>query len=415
MKRLLKWLAAITVVLVLLFGGLAMALQHWVGSDDFRGRAGQQLSAALGVPVQLGGFGLDVWPLPAVALDQVQIKSRPPLTLERIEVRPAWTGLLQGRLEIATLIVRRAVLPEQAVAAIAAALKKSQHDAARGAKAQNSGGMATLPRRTVLDDVSWVDAKGGSITVNAQAQLDDDGLPAAAQVEVRKGRFAGAELTLQRQADLWELRAQIGGGTVMGKLQVKPAGRGGSSLQGQLTTANVEVAALTAPSRTLTGRLEAHTTLQAQFHELGEVADALQTQTRFTVHDAVVHGIDLAQAVKAVGLNRGGETRLNTLAGVVTTHGRTVQLRDLAAASGALSAAGNVTISPDRSLKGRVTVDLASKAAGGNVGVPLAVGGTVDSPSVMLTREALIGAAVGAATAPPGDRLSQALRGLLGK
>jgi hypothetical protein len=89
-----------------------------------------------------------------------------------------------------------------------------------------------------------------------------------------------------------------------------------------------------------------------------------------------------------------------------------------------LSANGNVAIAPNRSLSGRVTVDLASGAAGGAIGVPLAVGGTLDDPSVTLTRGALVGAAVGTLLAPGvgtgagaklGDRLGESLKGLFGK
>jgi len=142
------------------------------------------------------------------------------------------------------------------------------------------------------------------------------------------------------------------------------------------------------------------------------------------VHNAVIHGIDLAKAVKSVGLNRGGETRLDTLAGNVTTQGRAVQLSNLVATSGALSANGNVAMAPDKSLSGRVTVDLASAAAGGAIGVPLQVGGTMDSPSVTLSHGALVGAAIGTALAPGvgtgagaklGDKLGDGLKGLFGK
>src|SRR6185295_6409117 len=155
--------------------------------------------------------------------------------------------------------------------------------------------------RTLLDHVTWVDARGASTTVNAQAQIDTDGMPASAQVEVLKGRLQGAKATLQRQPDHWALRAAIGGGSVTAKFQLQAAVKGGSLLQGQMDVLNVEVAALTAPSRTLTGRLEAHATWRAEFRELDALADALRSQTRFTVHNAVVHGVDLAQAVKTVG------------------------------------------------------------------------------------------------------------------
>lgn len=425
MKRLVKWLAGIVLVLILGLGAVALALQHWVGSEDFRGRTARQISSALGVPVQLGGISVDVWPLPAVALDQVQVKSQPPLTLERIEARPVWAGLLQGRLAVATLVVRNAVVPEQAVMAIMAAYQKAQRTAGRAEPGKPSaGGMDFLPRRTLLEQVTWVPARGARMTLDAQARLDDDGLPASARVDVTKGRFEGAKATLQREPGHWTLKAAIGGGTVSGKLQLGAGARGGSLLQGQFDTANVEVSALTAPSRTLTGRLEAHTTLRSEFREPGALADAMQSQTRFTVRNAVVHGIDLAKAVKSVGLNRGGETRLDTLAGNVATQGRAVNVTSLVATSGALSANGNVAMAPDRTLSGRVTVDLVSAAAGGTLGVPLAVGGTLDAPSVTLTRGALLGAAIGTAVAPGvgtgagaklGDRLGEGLKGLFGK
>jgi hypothetical protein len=428
MKRIVKWLVAIVVVPFLLLVCVAAALQYWVGSDDFRGRVSQQASSALGVPVVLGRITVDVWPLPAVGLDQVQVKSQPPLALERVEARPSWAPLLQGRLEIATLIVRNAVVPEQAVAAIAAAYQRA-HPApkARGDSKAPGASMALMPRRTVLEQVTWVHAKGGSTTVDAQAVLDDDGLPATATLAVRKGRFEGASAKLERRSDHWALRAEIGGGSVIGKLQFQPAaGKNAPLLQGQLNTTNVEVAALTAPSRVLTGRLDAQTILRASLRDPGALADALQTQSRFTVRNAVVHGLDLAQAVKSVGLNRGGETRLDTLTGNVVTQGRNVQLNNLVAKSGALSANGSVAMAANRSLGGNINVELASVSASGPLAVPLVVGGTVDSPSVMPTRSALLGAAAGVLAprggasgsgsgANLGDRLGEGLRGLFGK
>jgi hypothetical protein len=424
MKRIAKWLAVGAGVVLLLLGGVALALRHWLATDDFRVRVQQQVSAALGVPVELGRITIDVWPLPAVALDNVQVRSRPPLTLERIEARPSWEPLLHGRLQVATLVVRNAVLPEQAITAIAAAFHKKQASAPAAAASATSAGGTPLPQRALLQHVTWVPAKGSRSTIDAQFQLDPDGLPANAKFEVREGRWQGARATLQRAGDDWNLHADIGGGTVNGKTHWQAAAKGASLLQGQLETANVEVSALTAPSRTLTGRIEAHTTFRADIPAGGSVADAMHTQTRFTVRNAVVHGIDLAQAVKTIGLSRGGQTTLDTLAGQVTTQGRNVQLHNLVATSGMLSATGNVNMTPDRRLDGRVSVALAAGSVGGALGVPLSVGGTLDAPSVTLTRGALLGAAIGTAIAPGvgtgagaslGDRLGQGLRGLFGK
>ena len=422
MRRVAKWLLAAVVLLVLLFAGVAVALQQWLASAEFRGRAAQQASAALGVPVEFGALMVDVWPLPAVAVDRLQVKTRPAITLERVEARPRWQALLQGRLEIATLVVRNAVIPEKTLAVLAAGAHKKGE---KPQPADRGRTMAMLPRRAILDGVTWVWAKGGRSTVDAQFGLAPDGLPQDGRIEVREGRFQGWKAAVDRAPEgHWQLRADIGGGTVQGRLQLQPRPKGAPLLVGQLSTAGVEVAALTAPSRTLTGRIDANTSLRADLGAAGSLVDGVHSETRFTVRNAVVHGLDLVRAVQTIGLSRGGETALDTLAGQVVTRGRSVQLSNLVASSGLLSAGGSVAIAPSRALSGRVTVDLAASAAGGAFGVPLAVGGTLDAPSVTLTRGALLGAALGTAVAPGvgtgagarlGDSIGESLRGLFRK
>ncbi|MBC7602179.1 MAG: hypothetical protein H7255_05895 [Ramlibacter sp.] len=425
MKKWMWWVLGLVVLPMLILAAIALALQRWVHSDDFRGFVSDQVSMAVGVPVELGSIDVDIWPLPAVALNNINVKSQPPLTLERIIARPSYAPLLQRRLEIKTVIVRNAVIPESAVAAIGVAFKKKSAQAPKDASADtsSSGVHVAIPKRIVLEGISWVSEKGFTTTVDALAQFDDDGLPESAKVEVKKGNLAGVQATLARETDHWSLRAQIGGGTINGKLTFD-AGEKGSALKGEFDTKGVEISALTAPARTLTGKLDASTTLNANISAPGALVDAIRTQTKFTVRSAVVHGLDLAAAVKSVGINRGGETRLDALAGSVATQGRAVQLNNLVATSGTLSASGNIAMSPNKALSGRITVDLVSGAVGGALGIPLAVGGTLDSPSVALSRGALVGAAIGTVIAPGlgtgggakiGDKIGSGLKGLFGK
>ena len=67
----------------------------------------------------------------------------------------------------------------------------------------------------------------------------------------------------------------------------------------------------------------------------------------------------------------------DTLTGQVATQGKVVQLSNLVANSGSLAATGNVVLAGDHSLSGRANVTL----AGGAIGVPLTVGGTLEAPS----------------------------------
>jgi hypothetical protein len=63
------------------------------------------------------------------------------------------------------------------------------------------------------------------------------------------------------------------------------------------------------------------TTLSVRTATPGLLLAALQTSSQFTVHNAVLHGIDLEKAVKTVDLSRGGVTRLDTLTGPMTSWG----------------------------------------------------------------------------------------------
>ncbi|WP_332748784.1 hypothetical protein [Hydrogenophaga sp.] len=434
MRRLLRPLGILAALLLLLGAAVVVALHQWTGSEGFRQRLERDASAALGVPVSLSRVTVDVYPLPAVALEGLHIQARPALTLERVEARPVWSALLRGRLAVSTLIVRQAVLPQATIVLLGARVQDPATQPAEPGATDEAADLSWLPRRVVLDDVTWIGGQGRSSTVQAELTLDEDGWPANATVAVIRGALEGAKAVLQRGADnqtAWSLKVHVGGGTLQGPLTVKlPAA---SALvrdlvfDASLETRGVEVSALTAPSRTLTGRLDASTTLSARINPragTASVSDALRSQTRFTVNHAVLHGVDLARAVATVGLSRGGSTALDTLAGQVRTRGQRIELTNLVASSGVLAATGEVTVEPSRALSGRVRVDVTRGAGGDVVGVPLVVGGTLDDPSVSLSRSALLGAAIGTALMPGvgtsaganlGERLGDGIKGLFGR
>ncbi|MFW2354371.1 hypothetical protein [Hydrogenophaga sp.] len=434
MRRIFIW----TGVALGLVAGLlllaAFALGQWTGSDGFRQRVEREATAALGVPVSLSRVAVDVFPLPAVALEGLNIQARPALTLARVEARPAWWALLQGRLAVSTLVVREAVLPQATIVMLGARIQDPAKKSSAPGPGDETADLSWLPRKIVLDNVTWIGAQGRSSTVQAELALDEDGWPAKAAVAVVRGALEGTEAALQREADnatAWNLKVDVGGGTLQGPLKVTLPEANAKArdlvFEGTLETRSVEVSALTAPSRTLTGRLDASTTLSARINpkaSAASVTDALRTQTRFTVNNAVLQGVDLAKAVATVGLSRGGSTELDTLAGQVRTRGQLVELSNLVASSGVLAATGEVTVAPSKALSGRVRVDVTQGAGGGVVGVPLVVGGTVDEPTVSLSRSALLGAAIGTALMPGvgtgaganlGDRLGEGLKDLFGK
>ena len=290
----------------------------------------------------------------------------------------------------------------------------------------------------MLEDVTWRNLRGDATTFAADAELDPQGLPQSLHLAVSAGALQGARVTATRRqaaaagaadagAPSWDVRIAHAGGTIEGPMTVRvPQGEETQwSLRGQFETRNLELGALrTGASGPLSGRLRASTRWSAKAASTAGLAQALVSQSTFTVDDAVVRGIDLAKAVQTVGLSRGGQTRLDTLSGQVSTRGSAIVLSNLAASSGALSATGDVSVAASRVLSGRVNVHLAAKVVGKAVGVPLVVGGTLDAPTVTLTRGAMVGAAIGTLVMPGvgtgagasvGEAIGEKLKGLFGK
>jgi hypothetical protein len=401
MTRAATWTLTLAAGLILLVLVLLLLLHLLLGRDGLRAQLQQRAEATLGLPVSVQSLGLGWWNGPALQIEGLRIHSQPVLELGQLHLRPGWTELLRGRVVLEALAVRNASLPWAAMQSLAARLGRLSGQAATGPNL-----VVPMPRRVLGQGLRLIGTSGQTVVLDAQAQLAEDGWPDALELSIVQGRLAGSRLQLTRQtARRWMLQLAVAGGTVQGQLQWLWPERAGVEhvISAQLQTKGVEVAQLTAPQPTreawarqpLSGRLQAQTTLQARTRQLGSLLEALQTQSRFTVEQAVLHGVDLVKAVQTVGVSRGGQTALDTLAGQVTTRGKTVELHNLVASSGVLGATGQVQISPKQELSGRVQVSL-----GGAVGVPLRVDGTVEEPQVSLTAGAKIGAAIGTLLMP---------------
>ncbi|MEN9537814.1 MAG: hypothetical protein RLZZ126_49 [Pseudomonadota bacterium] len=451
--RFARWTALAVVLLVAVALG---ALWQWVQTDHFRQMLAREASAALGVELEFGALGLSLRPLPALRVDAVRLKTEPPLTAERIELRPSVPDLLAGRPVLALLSVQKAKLPQVGVDGLLRRLDQKAQSASNPApKASGGAAAALLGSKLELEDIVWQGPGGQVVGFDASARLGPGLLPTALQLTLRQLRVNGLEdlrgtvLSLQQQggadggAHSYAVDLRLRGvatpaerGRITGQLNWKSAPTH-VGLTGQLNTQGLDlrlVGKSTAKGLqpVLSGLLDAKTTLSAQAPAAAGLLDALQADSPLTVRQAVLHGMDLAKAVKTVGMSRGGETPLNELSGQLHTQGRALQLTQLVARSGVLGATGQVAVSPQGAqsskLSGQVHVALGDQAlpdaAKGIVGVPLQVGGTLESPELSLSRSALIGAAVGsvlmpgagtAAGASLGDRVGEKLKGIFGK
>jgi hypothetical protein len=405
---------------------LAWGAQQWLASAGMRSRVTQDASEMLGVPVNLAHIELQFWPLPALQVTELTLQTQPAITLQQLALRPAWAQLLRGRLRLAAVRVQGLTLNQHALdKLISLQKKKLLAQTKQGLEPKNANEDVNLPERVDLDLVDWLDDKGKPTRLGAHLQFSPTGELDAAAFKVLSGQFEGAQAQIERSDLRWSVDARLAGGSIKGWVSAQRSPDASSPLEvsGELQTRQLEVGRLTTPV-VLSGVLEADTTLSARAPAWGDVAEQLQSQSRFTVRHAVVHGLDLEKAVRTVGLSRGGQTPLDVLAGQLSTHGMALHFSQLVASSGALSATGQVRVSPSAALSGGVQVVLGASTLGKTVGVPLELGGTLADPQVSLTRSAMLGAAIGTVVMPGvgtgagaslGDRVGTGLNKLFGR
>jgi hypothetical protein len=380
---------------------------------------------------------LDVFPLPSLAVSDVKIATHAPLVAQRMELRPAWRKLigLQGaprELEISSLHLRGLRLPQKGLDQLTQTLSKAEHSTQniRRQMAQNALktdettpseapvmiGLLAIPQQTRLDDVVWQSGAGEALA------------------------FSG-EVSMSAARDQMQVDLQLAGGSVRGPLRLASKdGKSNWQLHGELATSHVDLAQLPGARKNLAGRLNGTTTLSASAAQLAGLGAALQTSTAFNVTGAVIKGVDLAKAVRSLGLSRSGETALQQLSGNLATRATgapmQITLSDLQASSSLLKATGAVSVgaaaSPGapRALSGKVNVDLTAgdgrlgqavdKTVGQLVGIPLEISGTTAAPAVAPSRGAMIGGAIGSVVAPVlgtgagakmGDKVGEKLSG----
>jgi hypothetical protein len=102
-----RWLLVAGALVVVLFVAAGVAL-YFFDAEKLRGPLQQQASAALGRDVTLGKIGLDIFPLPAVKIDEVRISgpkpSDPPLAqIKELRLRVAVLPLLAKKVVLRAL------------------------------------------------------------------------------------------------------------------------------------------------------------------------------------------------------------------------------------------------------------------------------------------------------------------------
>ena len=408
MTRTARWITG----LVLALGAVAaafMAALAWLVPDD-RELAARIVAGAqekYGVKLNVGAARLQLWPLPQLTLENVTTAQDPPISVRRLVAHLGPSELLRRRISVENVEIDGAVVPQLTVI---------------GLRPRAGGGAGPLAIQQLrFKDLTWITRHGKELAFEGSLALDADGLRRAQLV--RTGVQPQVQLMLTRDGrDRWKVESRVGGGTADGQITVRRGDNGKLQLAGELAPRDIEVAAALdafqarSPVR---GKASGQTQLSASGDNLPALVASLHTRTNFSMSSATLLRIDIDKAIRSFGKERDGQTPLRSLKGRMETQntpqGIVVRYTGLQAQGESFSATGEGTIARRR-VEGKATVDL----AGGLVGVPIAISGSVTAPNVSVPTGAVastaIGAAVGTAVLPGiGTALGARLGEMLGR
>ncbi|MFI5447870.1 AsmA-like C-terminal region-containing protein [Polaromonas sp. UC242_47] len=403
-----KWMVGAG-VLATLAGAAWLALALWLPHDaSLAARAAAELQRRLGVPVTVGALRWQLLPVPAVVLIDTATQQAPAITAKKITVYPNLKALLARRLTLDRLALDGAVVPQVALRALDQTLDVANEHAG-----------STPLARLEFRDLTWVSRRGVAVVYEGEIDFDPAWRPRTAQLR-RPGVQPVTDLALSRQGQggVWAVRIRTGGGTAHGQVQLQTSAHGRLQLDGQLQPREIELTqALAAFNRrsVIAGKVSGETTLSARGDTVGQIAQSLHTQTRFTMGRATLLRLDLDKAIRSFGQSYGGQTALDAVAGQLATQntpqGMVLTYTGITARSGAFSATGQARIA-NRQIEAEFAVDLVD----GVVGLPLKLSGPLDQVKVSVPRGVVTGAVLGTAVLPGvGTAIGARLGATLGK
>lgn len=418
----MKWLKRTLVALGLLLA-IAVALPFFISLDDYVPQIEKAVSDRLKEPVSIKSIRFTALPMPHVTVDGITVGTTDDIRIGKVRVTPDLFSLLQSSKVIKSIEIDSLVLTQKAIDKIPI---WSKSDAPKSPQVRIES--------IRLDNVLVNYGKAGFGPFDARISLDSKGEPENASITTQDGKLkvfikpdqssylidvsaktwtlpVGPEIVFDElsikgvatlnDANLSQVHAELYGGTANGKATF--GWQKGLKLHCSLDVNQVEmqkIASMLSSKTRVSGKLSAKPILSASAASADQLMNAMHLETPFNVRNGMLQGIDIQKA--ATGLFKqgatGGETHFDQLSGYLVMEHGGYRFTQLKIASGTLAVDGNVNVSPQKELSGRINAQV--KAVGANV--PLNVAGTVDAPLLYPTGATMAGAAVGTVILGPG-------------
>jgi uncharacterized protein involved in outer membrane biogenesis len=419
-----KWLKYSLIALAVLLA-IAGALPFFITLDDYIPRIEKEASARLKEPVTIASIRFAALPLPHVTVDGITLGTTGDVKLGKVTLTPDLFSLLQSTRVLKSIEIDSPYLTQKAI-------DKFPQWAGPDAAGPSLVRVESIRLKGAL--VNFGKTNFGPF--DARVDLDGKGEPGDASIATQDGKFkvlikpdpsgylidATAKswtlpvepalvfdaLTIKgvatlKDANLSEVSARLYGGTATGKMTIH--WQKGIQIGGNLDVSQLElkqVASMLSPGAHVSGKLDAKPVFTASAASADQLMNALRLETLFSVQNGVLHGVDIQKAATSLVKQgtSGGETRFEHMSGHLAMEHGSYQFTQLKIASGALAADGNVNISVQKELSGRINAQVA--ALGSSANVPLNVAGTLDTPYLYPTGGTMAGAAVGTVILGPG-------------
>jgi hypothetical protein len=243
--------------------------------------------------------------------------------------------------------------------------------------------------------------RGKNFTVKIVAS--DWKLPAGPQLLMSSLTATGV-LDPEQGLTLPAIEARVYDGRVTGKLNVGWDKEW--TIAGKLDIHDVEiqpVVALFTKGTTISGRLTANPVVDMRAPSAALLADAVDVESDFKVQKGILYNVDLGNVQKVLvnkDVLNGGQTQFDEFSGHLGVDSAGYYLTNVEISSGVLSAKAELSISSKQELSGQV--DVAIKGTSGFMSTPLLLSGTVQNPSLNVSKATFAGAAAGTALLGPG-------------
>ena len=397
---------------------LLIAAPGLVPLDSFIPFVEATASENLGQPVKVSGLRLSLLPLQITA---TQVTS-PLAEVGRITVRPSLLHLLSEPLVVNEVSLEHVRVRPEFFRRVAS-------------RARPAGPPRVRVCRIVLSDVELRLERATLTSLGAVVSLASDG-----RIEEIRVRHQGDRLQIVAKPDAggfklaiagrnWTvpvgppvlfarieatarltargittpaLSANLYGGTLAGPVTV--SWREGWSIEGELALARVEVqplARLLSSQAAVSGRLQAQPRFTLRASTPAALMASLRLESDFRVEEGMLQRVDLEAAARHPLAHDGtpqGSTRFERLTGRLDIDGDGYHFSGLEVESGLLAATGEVSVSRDQRLDGRIDAQL--KGTGLLFAMPLRVSGTLQDPSVRPSRTAIAAAVAGSVLLP---------------